>query len=365
MDKKICLVISSVHSGGIEADILKYLEFINKTDNITVLVRSDKREGDFLGNFENSGAALKFMSLGYLNPFKFYEFYKFYKNSKFHTVCDFNANFAALSIFAAYLAGIKNRITFYKQGQDLFKKSALKSLISKFFNRIVYKYSTIILSNSHAAIAYFFPYRKKSDNRFDVIYGGIEPNDFEISESKAEIRKMKGIPEDKYIIGHVGRFTEAKNHKVILDVCKQISKEYNDIHFLLRGSDTENLKPRIEELGISENITLLGYQKDIPRVLKSFDLFFFPSLTEGQPNALLEAMFTGLPFVASNIEPIKECVPKEFHKYLSNPNDVDSFVKSILELKEEKNQTNNLKEYALLNFSAKKNLNHFHNTLIK
>jgi glycosyltransferase involved in cell wall biosynthesis len=140
---------------------------------------------------------------------------------------------------------------------------------------------------------------------------------------------MKDIPLDKYIVGHVGRFTDAKNHSVILDVCEKITKENSDIHFVLRGSDTENLKPRIDELGIGENITLLGYQKDIPRVLKSFDVFFFPSLTEGQPNALLEAMFTGLPFVASDIEPIKECVPKEYHKYLSNPNDVDSFVKNI------------------------------------
>ena len=65
------------------------------------------------------------------------------------------------------------------------------------------------------------------------------------------------------------------------------------------------------------------------------DCYFFPSVTEGQPNSLIEAMIMGVPFVASNIEPIKETVPEFVEKEcLISPEDVDSAVSKILEIRD-------------------------------
>jgi glycosyltransferase involved in cell wall biosynthesis len=366
MEKKICLVISSVHSGGIEADVLRYLEFLDTRKHITVLVRKDKREGDFLTRFEESGVNLKFMSLGYVNPIKFIKLYNYFKNSKFDTVCDLNANFAGLSMLAAYIVDTDKRVTFYKQGRDLYKSNFIKNSINNIYNKLVFKYSTHILANSYAALDYFFPLRKPKDKRFDVIYNGINSDAFNIPESKIDIRKSKQLPIHKFIVGHVGRLTDAKNHDTILKVCQKITKENSDIYFVLCGRDTDLLMPKINALGISDSVSLLGFQTDIPHVLKSFDLFFFPSVTEGQPNALLEALLSGLPFVASNIEPIKECIPQEQHCFLAMPTDVDALANIILELKNKNKNINTeaLKNYAKDKFNAEKNLNAFNNKLI-
>ena len=86
---------------------------------------------------------------------------------------------------------------------------------------------------------------------------------------------------------------------------------------------------RLQELNIEANTSLWEFRKDIPRVLKSLDCFIFPSLTEGQPNALIEAMISGVPFIASDIPPIKECVPEKYHYLLFSVDDVNGYVNQI------------------------------------
>lgn len=74
------------------------------------------------------------------------------------------------------------------------------------------------------------------------------------------------------------------------------------------------------------------YRSDVPKLLNIFDLFFFPSITEGQPNSLIEAMVSGLPIIASDILPIQETVPNGFISKLKPPTDYSSFIDAIDEL---------------------------------
>src|SRR5690606_15090444 len=80
---------------------------------------------------------------------------------------------------------------------------------------------------------------------------------------------------------------------------------------------------KVSFLKRDKSIFLLENRKDIPKVLNAFDLYYFPSITEGQPNALIEAWIKGIPFLASNIKPIKDIVPEELYSYLSNPLDAE------------------------------------------
>lgn len=332
--QKICFLIPSVSSGGIEMYLLRYLKFKEDASNIIVLVRSNEK-GELYEEYKATGVQLKFLPLGYLSLFKIWQHYKYYKGQNFEVLCDFNANFAGIPMLLAKRLKVPKRIAFYRQGSNHFKASFIKNKINTIMNLLVYKNATHILSNSLAALNFFFPDRASLDRRFEVIYNGIDLNEYSLSESKESIRLSLGISKNVYVIGHVGRLDKAKNHETILKVFQQLQHEDINSFLVLCGKDTENLIPQLIELGIKEKTLILGYRKDIPRVLKSLDCFLFPSVTEGQPNALIEAMVAGVPIVASDIPAIKECVPSTFVENLKNPLDIEGLKKEVINVYQE------------------------------
>lgn len=302
--------------------LLRFLRFLKDTSEITVLIRSSEK-GELYQEYVETGVHLKFLPLGYLNPFKVWQHYQFYKQQKFDVICDFNANFAGIPLFLGSLLSVPKRIAFYRQGSNHFKPGIIRNRVNKMMNSLVNRNATKILSNSQAALECFFPYRNLSDHRFEVIYNGVNAQDYKLAESKESIRTQLNIPLDAFVIGHVGRYDKTKNHATILKVFQQLLNEGLNCYLVLCGRDTEKLNPEINELGIEEKTLVLGYRKDIPKILKSLDCFLFPSITEGQPNALIEAMMSGIPIVASNIPAIRECVPSELEEFLCNAFNVE------------------------------------------
>jgi glycosyltransferase involved in cell wall biosynthesis len=361
LKSKICLIIPTISSGGIETYVLRYLNFIESTEQITIIVRSNQK-GELYEDYKQTGVNLVFTPLGYVNPKKAFQYYRFFKKMQFDTVCDFNANFAGCSLFLAKLAGVVKRIAFYRQGSNHFKPSLIKNLINKGHNKLVYRYATHILANSQAAIEFFFPYRKENDHRFQVIYNGVDMNKYIFEESKQQIRKDLDIPQNAYVIGNVGRLDSTKNHDTILQVAKQLIEKDSSYFLVLCGRETEKLQSEVDNLNIKSNALILGYRNDVPRVLKALDCFYFPSLTEGQPNALIEAMLSDLPFIASKISAIKECVPQEAENYLIEPTNIEEAVTLIEEIKQNPTKPN-YKNHASKAFDHDKQFNKFENIL--
>jgi glycosyltransferase involved in cell wall biosynthesis len=347
---KISFIIPTTNSGGIENYLLRYLRFCEEVSNITIIIRSHQK-GELYDAYASLGVNLIFMPVGYLNPMSLWKHYKFYKAQKFDIICDFNANFAGLVMWVAKQASVSKRIAFYRQSSHHFKLSKARLAYTNFLNRLVYYHSTSIFSNSLEAFNFFFSGRYENDNRFHVIKNGINLTDYELSNSKGALRNELGLPLDKYIIGHTGRFAEAKNHFFLLEVIRILAKNYTDILFVLIGEETEKLIPKIKELQIEQYVQVLGYQREIPSYLKSFDAYFFPSVTEGQPNALIEAMVAGLPIACSNIKAISECLPRNSEHCRFNPTNVKEAVEVVKNLRETP-QRFIFKDFAKANFNA-------------
>lgn len=362
--KKICFLIPSVSAGGIETYLLRFLKYFGADEHVTVIVRG-QTDGKLRIKYEATGVRLLFKPLEYVNPRKMIHYYHFFKQESFDVVCDFNANFAGLPMLIARLVGVPRRVAFYRQGSDHFKPGIFRNIINRIMNRLVYYHSTTILSNSMSGFEFFFPDRNKNDQRFHVIYNGVNPEEFRINSTKTEIRNKLDLPADKFIIGHVGRLDNSKNHSVILETAEIATQRMNDVHFVLCGEDTEKLSNEIKKKGLEQHFTLLGYQDDIPELLHSFDLFFFPSVTEGQPNALIEAMFTDLPIMASDIPPIKECVPTNAYGQLSDPHDPQMFADILKEIRENNIYKDGyMARWAREKFNSEQNFKDFKNVLI-
>lgn len=363
--KNIAIFSVTLNQGGIEVSILRFLKYAGKDANFTVFVRSGK-PGVLLDAYIETGAKIEYLSLGYFNPWKFIIAIKRIRAGRFDTVCDYSANFAGTTMLASRIAGVKDRVTFYRSSSDHFKSNALKSAYNKFLNRLVYWNSTSILANSRTALNFFFPYADINSNKFEVIYNGIDKKEFEIKSKRNELRKEFAIPENAIVVGHTGRYSWPKNFTLLAKTAIEITSKYENVYFVFcgNGTDTEFLSdyPQIKD---NSHIRTLGYRSDIPAILSAYDIFVFPSVTEGQPNSLIEALISGLPFVASDIAPIVECIPENLQDQLIDVSYTERFIEKVENLINNKDrwQALNCSEWAKKKFDVEQSFLRIKNRL--
>lgn len=159
---------------------------------------------------------------------------------------------------------------------------------------------------------------------------GIDLDKFQKKEPiRQEIRNKLGIPERKIILMSVGELTKRKNHMAVIEALACL-KEY-DILYVVCGDGPmkARLRARAEELGVRERVKLLGFRKDIAELHKMADIFVFPSLQEGLPVALMEAMASGLPIVASRIRGNEDLIQNNRGGYLVKAQDSKQLAEAI------------------------------------
>ena len=119
--------------------------------------------------------------------------------------------------------------------------------------------------------------------------------------TKGEKRKEIGIPQNAFVVGHVGRFFEQKNHPFLVEVFREIMHRQDNAFLLMVGAgSTEETENKLKEYGLSDRYLILSHRQDIPELLAAMDVFVFPSIFEGFGIALLEAQAAGLRCVASD-----------------------------------------------------------------
>ena len=113
------------------------------------------------------------------------------------------------------------------------------------------------------------------------------------------------ISDDIFVIGHIGRFVETKNHKFIIDVFNEIYNKNNKAVLLLIGQGplVEEVKEKVNRLELTNNVIFLGQRNDVNEFYQAFDLFIFPSLYEGLGLVAVEAQAAGLKCVCSKNVP--------------------------------------------------------------
>lgn len=172
-------------------------------------------------------------------------------------------------------------------------------------------------------------------NRVITVNNGINLDRFHKElYDKSEIRKSLGISDDTFLVGHIGRFHEQKNHEFIINVYAELRKEKN-AHLLLVGGGI--LKQKIEEyigsLGLSDKVTILNNRSDIPELLCAMDVFLFPSRWEGAPLSLIEAQSMGTNCIVSD-RISNSVIVNNNVTVLSLDTPIEDWVKAILDIKE-------------------------------
>lgn len=175
-------------------------------------------------------------------------------------------------------------------------KERVYALIHTLNCKRIIGYTTQNLACSGAAGEWMF-----TDHPFAVSHNAIDMMAYRFNpEARQTIREVYGL-EDKYVLGHVGRFATAKNHSFLLESFKFFKNHCpNSVLMLVGDGELEpEVKAKAEALGLTDSVLFLGRRSDVGRLMSAMDLFVLPSVYEGLGIVLVEAQCSGLPCVVS------------------------------------------------------------------
>lgn len=163
---------------------------------------------------------------------------------------------------------------------------------------------------------------------------GIDPKKLDIKMTKADktkLRKTLGLKDSDFVIIYPAELNKNKNQKMLISVMESLVLKYPNIHLLLPGKDSMKgfHKQIIKVKGLEGNIHLLGYRKDIPELLKISDIAVSTSLREGLPVNIMEAMYLGLPVVATDCRGNRDLIVNNSSGYIVPQFDDRTFTERI------------------------------------
>ena len=167
-----------------------------------------------------------------------------------------------------------------------------------------------------------------------------EKFNFQMSEKeKLELRKSLGLKKDDFVLIYPAEISKRKRQLWLVQTLEPLLKEHTNIHLLLPGKDSLNGKCQqlIKQYHLETQIHMLGFRKDIPKLLKISDLAVSSSSQEGLPVNIMEAMCVGLPIVATDCRGNRDLVKDGENGYIVNMSASDKFRISILKICSQKN----------------------------
>lgn len=156
----------------------------------------------------------------------------------------------------------------------------------------------------------YFPVWREGGSNFEVIYNGINLDDFASLPTKQEARNRLNLPDDRPIIGRVSALARNKLPQEALEIIPHVLKLVPDALFVIVG-DGPQRKPAeawISEKGLSNSMIFLGERRDIPQVLRAFDVFAYYTTKDALGNVILEAVAAGVPIVTTDVEGTTEAL---------------------------------------------------------
>lgn len=180
--------------------------------------------------------------------------------------------------------------------------------------------------------------------KFEVINNGIDTIRFCYNKDIRKTLRKKYKLEDKFVIGHIGRFHSEKNHPFLVEIFEKLQKRVPDAMLMLigTGGTEDEIKKQVIQKSIESNVMFMGNRSDISELLQVIDVFVMPSFYEGLPVTLIEAQDAGLPCVVSNTIS-REVDITETIEFLSLKESTEKWVSSIIRQGEKRNIDNHIK----------------------
>lgn len=292
-----------MNMGGIETLLINVFRKIDRERYRFDFACVERSKGVYDDEIYELGGGVKYMPpFRYRNPLKVLgdlrDRKKFFAHNNDYDVCHIHSSNAFNAYFRAKYAleaGIKTVIV------HSHNTSGINARLNAFFQKKLAKLNIVKLACSQQAGEWLFG---KQD--FQVVNNGIDLDKFYYDASvRNAIRTQHGW-QDKFVIGHIGRFNQQKNHTFLIEAFGKVAQEYDDAILVLigKGELQPELELQVQSLGLQDKVYFLGVKQNANEYLQAMDVFAFPSLYEGLSIACIEAQSSGLPMLISDTIPI-------------------------------------------------------------
>lgn len=313
MKKTVIEFIRGITDGGAETLVKDYCILIDREKyNIIVVVLFAKKESANYRALREAGIQIieLYNSWNFINRLKYKVFGKFYIPTMLNRIVK-KYNPIALHIHMTvlrFVAPISKRL------KDLNLFYTCHSVVDRYLGkeqmgeqraakRLIKNNNLILIGLTESMV-------EDLNNLFNVtnsivVRNGIDFERYKFTDDKLERRRYLGIPENAFLVGHVGRFHPLKNHEFLVTVFEEISKLRSDAFLLMvgHGEEKEHIINILHQKNLDDKYLILSNRNDVPQLLKVMDVFVFCSKVEGFGMVAIEAQLAGVRCLISNTVP--------------------------------------------------------------
>lgn len=298
---RVAQILNRMDSGGIEAVVLNYYRHI---DHSKVQFDFYFAEGSSLpqrAELEALGAGL-YPIPPYSHPIAYHKaLYTAFQQHGYKIVHAHLSTMSVFPLFAAWRAGVPVRIC-HNHSTAHWGEGA-KTLLKYLLRPLNKLFATDWFACGETAGRWMY-----GDKAFDTGKVTVMPNAIDTAKfaydpaARVRLREELGIPQNAFVVGHVGRFTYAKNHTFLLKIFAELLEAKPNAYLLLVGEGElqGQIRQQIQNLDLQDKTIFTGDRQDVNKLYSVMDIFCLPSRYEGMPVVAWEAQANGLPCVCSD-----------------------------------------------------------------
>ncbi|TLQ39886.1 glycosyltransferase family 1 protein [Ruoffia tabacinasalis] len=260
-------------------------------------------------------------------------------NENYDVIHSYNITRSPIFFIVAKTRKIKHRI--FHARTNKIDGNIIKKIFLRINIYIATLLATKLLANSRKAGEFFF-----NKKQFEILNNGLDIEKFKFNIDKRNEIRLKLKLGDELVIGHMGRFTEAKNHLFLIEIFNEFIKKQPNTKLLLVGDGPlqENIMKKIKQMNLENKVIFTGPVENPQDYFQSMDYFLFPSKYEGFGNVVIEAQASGLEILAADTLPMAtqvtdlinyysiECTPMEWSENIKLKKQIqrENYYKKVL-----------------------------------
>ena len=299
--KRILHIVGSMVPHGLETWLMQVWHHIDRKQFEFHFCCLSGNPGPYAGEIESLGGTVIPLNRT-TNLYRFnQQFRSLIQEGNYDVVHSHVHYFSGYILRLSAQAGLPARIAHSYSAPSKSDETRAYRFYGQLMRKWIDRYATLGIGNSNASMRSLFGPNWQTDERWKMMYCGIDLAPFQHLPPKAEMRTRLGIPNSAKILGHIGRLYPVKNHRFLIDIMSEVARQSDDVWLVIVGGGPllKQLQVYAAQRGV-KRIIFTGSVPEVYTYLSMLDAVVFPSLWEGLPQAILEAQAAGVPCLCSD-----------------------------------------------------------------